>query len=164
MAPCVEPMPRQLPSTTSRPEAATLGTVILLVLVVVAGCVGGPADRDTAATTTPTTTTDTDLPTLTPADVHPNLTASLEIHHFTEATIHVTVVEVPTGRTVVDRTLRDDESVTDLDSAFRENGDYEVTIRVDGQVRWAETVDHFEGYELRVHENGSVSVESHSMA
>lgn len=157
-------MPRRSPSSplTSGTGFVRVVAVGLALLVLTTGCLGGPVDRD--ASPTPTATTDTDLPTLTPADVHPDLTASLEIHHFTEATVHVTVVEVSTDRTVVDRTLPEDESVTDLDSAFREDGDYEVTIRVDGQVRWAETVDHFEGYELRVHENGSVTVESHSMA
>ena len=70
------------------------------------------------------------------------------------------------GRGVVfDRTYSEVASVTfDEENVFREDGSYQVTIRVNDSVRWDERVRHFEAYGLEVLQNGSVVVESHSIA
>lgn len=126
-------------------------TGIVCALLFLSGCAGNPQ--------TPTQTG-----TLTEAGVHPGLTADVDVVSDANAPVRVTIVEMGvTGRgTVLDRTYT---GVVDVeDEVFRENGDYRVTIRVNGTVRWDRTVKHFETVELRVAENGTVSVTSHTIA
>ena len=63
------------------------------------------------------------------------------------------------------RTYSEVTSITfDEENVFREDGSYQVTIRVNESVRWDERVRHFKSYEIDVLQNGSVVIESHSIA
>lgn len=60
------------------------------------------------------------------------------------------------------RTYSEVTSITfDEENVFREDGSYQVTIRVNESVRWDERVRHFESYEIDVLQNGGVVIESH---
>lgn len=118
---------------------------------------------------TPTPTpTPTEKPTLTEPSVHPGLTANLEVLNYALAPVHITVSELGShGRGVVlNKTYTDQTKIEygDAGTVFRENGSYRVVIRVNGTVRWNETIHHYGSYELQIDSNGSVTVQSHSMA
>lgn len=130
------------------------------LVLVLAGCAGSlPVGSQPDGTPTAAT------PTLAEPAVHSGLTAGLTL--YTHQPVHATVTELgPGGRgVVVDRTYADQPIVEFGDGpTFRENGDYRVVLEVNGTVRWTETIRHYEYYELRVVENGSVEVEGHSTA
>lgn len=122
------------------------------LLVVIGGCIGLPGDS-------PTTT-----PTLSDEVVHPGLTADVDIRSMARGSVHITVVETNEhGRGVVlNETYRGGVELED--DLFRENGNYLVTIQVNGTVEWNWTVNHFEEFDLRIHRNGTVDVTSHVIA
>lgn len=129
-------------------------SVLLVVLVVVAGCAETPPGDDGAAFTEP--------------GVHPGLTADVDVHSLALEPVRVTITELgEDGRGVVlDRTYADSVVTIEFDDedVFRENGAYRVTIRVNGTTRWDRTVRHYEWYELRIENDGNVTVVTHAMA
>lgn len=129
---------------------------VVCLCLVFTGCSGAPLTEGSSGT-----------PTLTDAARHPGLTATLDIEISTTDVVHITVTELgDRGRGVVfDRTYSEVTSVTfDEENVFREDGSYQVTIRVNESVRWDERMRHFESYEIAVLQNGGVEVESHSVA
>lgn len=126
------------------------------LLAVLGGCAGLP---DTGSGPDGPSAT----PTLEPG-AHPGLTADLEIWSQARRPVHLTIVETNEyGRGVVlNETYRDVGTIEP--GIFRENGDYRVTIRVNGTVEWNEVVNHFESFDLRIHRNGTVTVTSHAVA
>lgn len=132
--------------------------LLACALVVTAGCATTGLSDEQADRT----------PTLTEADVHPGLTASVSIYLYSLEPVHVTVTELgPQGRGVVSNETYENRSKVvfgDQGRVFRENGHYRVVISVNGTVRWNRTISHTEAYELRVESNGSVTVTSHSTA
>ena len=136
-----------------------LRTVACCLLLVLAGYTTGlPGASDSAdptATATPA-----------PVSVHPGLTADVDVQAFQAPPVRIVATEHPTGRTVVDGTY-DGTFTAEFDEgtgSFEANTTYRVVLYVDGEPAWDRVVRHYEGYELRVGENGNVTVESHSMA
>jgi hypothetical protein len=130
---------------------------MIALLMILAGCSGY----------NPSTTPEGDAGPFTEPDVHPGLTAAVDIQNLARAPVNITITELhENGRGVVlDRTY-DDRMMIEFDEkdVFRENGEYRVEIRVNGTVEWNRTVQHFESYELRVENNGTVAVVSHALA
>ncbi|WP_424019255.1 hypothetical protein ACOZ4N_07215 [Halorientalis pallida] len=115
----------------------------------------------------PTTAPESDAGAFTEPDVHPGLTATVDIQNLARAPVHITITELnENGRGVVLGRTYDDRTTIEFDKkdVFRENGDYRVEIRVNGTIEWNRTVQHFESYELRVETNGTVSVVTHAVA
>jgi hypothetical protein len=132
------------------------GVSVVCLCLVFAGCSGTPLTEGSSGT-----------PTLTDAERHLGLTVTLDIEISTTDVVHITVTELgDRGRGVVfNRTYSEVTSVTfDEENVFREDGSYQVTIRVNESVRWDERMRHFESYEMEVLHNGSVEIKSHSIA
>lgn len=144
----------------------SLHTVLVGTLIVTAGCTTAtPSGGSPTISPTPTTS---ETPTLTEPSVHPGLTANLEVSNYALAPVHLTITELGQyGRGIVlNKTYTDQSNIEfgDKGRVFRENGSYRVVIRVNGTVRWNETIQHYESYQLQVDSNGSVTVQSHSQA
>lgn len=134
-----------------------LRAALLCLLVLTAGCATNPQGGDASGGT----------PTFTEPDVHPGMTPRVGLLVYALEPVRVTVIELnPNGRGVVsNETYTDRVDVEfDGDNVLRTHGNYRVVVRVDGTVRWDETVRYYEGYELRVESNGTVVVTQHSMA
>lgn len=132
---------------------------LLCLLVLVAGCSGsGPTGDSQTVDSTES---------FTEPVAHPGMTADVDVRNLALAPVHITIIELnENGRGVVlDETYTDKVAIElDEDDVFRVNGRYRVTVRIDGTVRWNTTVEHYEGYELRIENNGSVTVTTHAMA
>ena len=143
--------------TTSRFPEFSFNLVIIALMMLLAGCSGY----------NPSTTPETDTGPFTEPDVHPGLTANLDIQNLALAPVHITITERhENGRGIVlDRTYNDRTTIEfEEKDVFRENGEYRVEIRVNGTIEWNRTVKHFESYELRVENNGTVAVVTHAVA
>ena len=112
-----------------------------------------------------TSTESGELPTFTEPGVMSGGTADLDIDVLGGQPIHVTIEELgERGRGIVlNETYREEYTLDfgDNESLFLKHGNYRVTIRVNGTVQWNETITHHETYDLRVEENGSVTVTGH---
>jgi|GEM_PF-5241041 len=100
--------------------------------------------------------------------VHSEVTTDLDVALYAVEPVHITIEERgPRGRgVVVDETHLDwtNLSYDGRRRVLREGFTYRVTIRVNGRIRWTETVSPGERYRLRVEHDGSVTVASHSTA
>lgn len=131
-----------------------LHAVLTVVLFIVAGCtttgpMGGPASE------TPTD-----------PEAHAGMTADVDIRSLALDPVTIIITETSNnGRGVVlNRTYTNVTIEFGDGTLLRKNAEYRVLIRVNGTTRWNETVEHFESYELRIENNGSVTVRSHAMA
>lgn len=121
---------------------------LLALLVATAGC-GRPIGGSPSAS--PTTSTSTCEPY--------RVTAGLELAVAENVTAHVTIESQSTEQVVLNRTYTGWTTVKygDEQGVFEPATDYQVSIRVDGQVRWNKTVHRTERWDLRVHANGTVT-------
>lgn len=97
----------------------------------------------------------------------PECPPDVDVQIDTTDSVNVEVIELgERGRgTVFNRTYSEVTVVAFGEhDVFRQNGAYRVIIRVDDSVAFDEQVKHFESYDLKVARNGSVTVESHSIA
>lgn len=134
--------------------------MLLCVCLVLTGCQGGVLGDDRDDTAEPTT-----LEPLREPAVHPGLTAGLQVVVSTDERVRVTGTEQSNRGTVYDETFTERGYVRfDDGRVFCENGAYDVVLRVNGAVQWGRTVRHYESYDLRVVDSGSVVVESHATA
>jgi hypothetical protein len=146
-----------------------LRTVTCCLLLVLAGCAGlpasgGPAERSATPSPTPGGT-----PTPTPEGEdfsYAQLTAGFEVQAFQAPPVRVVAVGHRSGRTVVNGTYDGTFAVEfgDEDGPFVRNTTYDVTLRVNGEVAWNRTIRNYEGYQLRVGENGTVTETGHWVA
>lgn len=152
-----------------------LPALLLVVLLVTAGCssLGGNAvtGSDVGPTTddgSPTRGDTADTPTTPGPETtrcHCAMNGRFELHEGYRGNVTVTVFDV-TGDApehVTTRTFTDRFTVYDFDPVMRYGHDYLVRVHVDGRVAWNETISRSEGYRLRVHENGTASVSSHAI-
>lgn len=138
---------------------------LVLVLVVTAGCtgLGPPADSTIPAPTVQP------LPAVeSPSETtrcHCIRHGRFELHHLYGGTVEVTVIDVTDGRerVVADGVFSEQYDIVDFDPVLRYGADYRVTVRVDGEAAWNQTVRRSEGYEVIVTRNGTVRVLSHVM-
>lgn len=140
-------------------QRMVLRVSVVCLVVILAGCSAGPADP--AVESTPTSTA-----TLAPG-VHPGLTASLVVNIDIERPVHVTVREMNDGGRglILNHTYTETTQLNEAnDLDFRTNGDYHVTITVDGEQVWNRTVGHFETMEITVEQNQTVTVQVHTVA
>lgn len=141
-----------------------LRTALLCLLMVTAGCTAPIGDS--------TNTPSTDIPTTSSPTTHPssettsscepyNPTAGLNLEVSDGITARLTVTEVESDKTVVDRTVSGSELVTYDGSkdVFEPRTTYRVVIQVDGAVRHNGTINSKEEYKLTVEQNGSVTVD-----
>lgn len=97
---------------------------------------------------------------------HTQLAARVEVQAFQAPPVRIVATEQRTNRTVVNESHNGTFTVEYDDDAgpFEANTTYRIVIHVAGEVAWQRTVNHYEGYTLRVGENGNVTLQSHAMA
>lgn len=152
----------------SPPATRSVLTVLLVALMVSTGCVqsfGGVAEPSDATTPHPTPNTGGDQ-TRTSSTATPQIASMcagngrFEVHEGWDGNVTVTIINVTDGAhdVVLNRTYTERYGVHDFDPVMRPCSDYQAVIRVDGEVKWNRTIRHYEGYEMRVEENGTVSI------
>lgn len=150
-----------------------LRTALLCLLTITAGCtapIGGsgnttpntatPITTTSPTTQSPTETTDSDTPMSTCEPYKP--TAGLVLKVSDGVTAQLTVTEVESNSTVVDRAVSGYERVVydGSNGVFEPRTTYRVVIRANGSVRYNGTISPTEEYRLTVEQNGSVTVEA----
>lgn len=121
---------------------------IICLLVVTSGCVSFP-NQNTAATDTATETPE-------PATTEP-FRAFVQVNIQTEDAVNIRAQELTSQEVVLNKTYTSKGPV-DIGRSLEPATDYRIVIRTNGTVQWNESVQDYEGYELRVEENGTVTV------
>jgi len=145
------------------PSTRLLPVLALVVLAASAGCLFGPGANDAGNGTIESPTTDD--PSTETTRCHCAKNGRFELHDGYDGTVTIVVVNVTDGanETVAEKTYTEQYGVRDLDPVMRYGSDYRVIVRVDGSEAWNETISRSEGYETRLHENGTVTVTSYSI-
>lgn len=151
--------------------------LLLAVLLLAAGCTGGPGPGASPTSATPTETPPgtaggTPAPSTNDgANSAPSRETTaygtaytapddrVRITSRAETSVTVTVLG-PDRETSFERTYGPDAGELDLGGAFALRGSHRVVVASGGEVRWNRTVHEYETYDLLVAANGSVTVES----
>ncbi|MFD1635260.1 hypothetical protein ACOZ4L_16000 (plasmid) [Haloplanus ruber] len=122
--------------------------LIVCVLVITSGCTSF-TDQNASPTDTVTETTE-------PATTE-SIKAFFKVNIQTEDRVNIRVKELESQDLVLNKTYTSKKRV-DIGQYLEAATDYRIVIHTNGTVQWNKSVQDYEGYELRVEENGTVTV------
>jgi len=121
---------------------------MICFLIVTSGC--------TSFTDQNTNTTDTVTATTEPATTE-SIKIFFKVNIQTEDRVNIRAKELESQDLVLNKTYTSKKRV-DIGQSLEAATDYRIIIRTNGTVQWNKSVQDYEGYELRVEENGTVTV------
>ena len=121
---------------------------IICFLIVTSGCTSF-TDQNTSTTDTVTATTE-------PATTE-SVKIFFKVNIQTEDRVNIRAKELESQDLVLNKTYTSKKRV-DIGQSLEAATDYRIIIRTNGTVQWNKSVQDYEGYELRVEENGTVTV------
>lgn len=85
----------------------------------------------------------------------------LELNSQINETVTIEIKSTDDNATVFVEEYPPEAGQIDLNEELKNGRNYRVTINTSNETLWMKTIDWAEGYELLIHENGSVSVEGY---